>query len=178
MNATQRANARLDKELRRQADILIPCASIVLWEEFGWRKVRIIRRFQTSIEVANECTEAGTSKSILQMLEDETGIELQLEGYDKSYHDLKFLDPTGWDGRPPTTKELLYIRARQKKWLPMLLLAGLMISLHRDEGFGYERLVRFMTGIDNLRREYGDDAKPYRRLLQERTGIDPKEIGI
>lgn len=74
MRAMKKARQDLSREMDKQIDILYAASAVVWWVEYGWRTTRIMRRFQTSTEIWTECADYGVSKSMLQMLEEETGL--------------------------------------------------------------------------------------------------------
>lgn len=164
------AQKAIQKELNKQLDIIYPAAAIVLWRS-GWRTLRIMRRFVTTMEIWGECHQYGPAKSMLQMLEEETGIELSLSGFEKSYHEIDYLDGSRWDGHTPSPYELLYMYQQQKRWMPPLILASFCLSLHRDEHYGLERIARFIAKVDQLRSETGEDPAEYNRIMEAETGI-------
>lgn len=175
-NRLRKAMKECSREMTTQIDIIYPAAAIVWYQEYGWRELRILRRFVTSSDVWEECASHGTSKSMLQMLEEETGIEMQLSGYDKSYHDFVYLDGSKWSGNIPTVPQAIYMFQMEKKWLAPLLLSCLCITLHRDEGWGADRLGRFISHVDALRQEWGRDTDLYKTKLKEITGIPVEKI--
>ena len=160
----------LQKELNKQLDIIYSASAIILWRN-GWRTLRIMRRFVTTMEIWTECQHYGPAKSMLQMLEEETGIELSLSGFDKSYHEIDYLDGSKWDGHTPTPYELIYMYQQERKWMPPLILASFCLSLHRDDHFGSERIERFISQVDALRSELGEDPDAYNRVMETETGI-------
>lgn len=175
--ALLKACKKLDKELNKQVDIIYAASVIVLWREFGWRKQRIMRRFATSNVVACECADHGLDKSMMQMLEEETGIEMQLSGYDKSYRDLPYLyHEHGTPIEIPSDAQLLYVKQQEMKWLAPMVLAGLCLALYRDEHFGAERLGRFISGVDELRRTYGEKPKRYMELMEQTTNLKREDL--
>ena len=174
--ALNKALAALNKEADRQARMMYPAAVLALWNEFRWRQDRIFKRLSKCDEAAGECIEYGTDKSMLEMLEDETGIEMTIYGYDKSYHEIPYLSKDAWDGKPPTRQEILYMRVRQKKWLGPLILANLCLGLHRSDGFGPERIQRFIEAVDVYRMRYGDNVKKYAKEMELVTGITGKML--
>ena len=151
MNALKKADYDLQRELKRQIDIIYPASVIVWWKEYGWRKLRIMRRLATSQQVWTECADYGIEKSMLQMLEEETGIEMTLSGIEGSWHTLAYMDGAAWDGRPLTLPQTIYMRQQQKKWIAPMLLACMCLSLYRDEKWGPERIGKFIGYVDDLR---------------------------
>ena len=171
MNPLKKIEQELNKEMMKQIHILYAASSVIWWREYGWRSTRIMRRFQTTTEIWGECADHGIYKSMLQMLEEETGIEMSLSGYDRSYHEFSYLDGDAWDGKLLTLEQTVYMHQQQKKWLAPLILASICLSLHRDEHWGAERIARFIGQVDALRQQYGEDPKKYRALMQEKTDL-------
>lgn len=172
-----RSNQELNQELTKQLGMMYSVMAIVLWKFYGWRKERIYKLVNITQEVWEECANYGTEKSMLEILEEETGIEIAMPGK-KSYHELKFLDASTWDGKPPTKMEFLYIREQQKVWLPSLLLACICIALHRKEKWADERIGKFVNYVQDLRMELGKNPKPYYKHLEEETGIGANEFKV
>lgn len=171
----RKAEQELQKELIHQLHIFYPAATVILWNDYGWRAQRIFKIFNQSQTAWDECANWGTEKSMMMMLEEETGIELCIEG-NKSYHDLAFLDAKKWDGHKPSVPEQVLIRKRQKKWIQPQLMACLLLSLHRDEKWGAQRLEQFLVKMDALRLENGENENAYETLLEYRTGLSMGEV--
>lgn len=171
----RKANRELEAELEKQCNLIFPAVILVLWE-MGWRRKRIQRRLNETLKATQECAMHGVHKSMLEMLEEETGIEIDLEGYGVSYHDLKFLSFGAWDGRPPTRQQVLYMRQRQKKWIAPILMAAVGISLHRVDRFGYVRLCRVFEGIDKYRIKFNGNQKIALAEMEARTTFTRKDI--
>lgn len=169
--ALKKAELELGKEQLKQIDIIYPVCAIVWWTEYGWKETRIMRRFVTSQEVWFEEDAPGKNRSIFQKLEDETGIEIALDGC-KSYHEYMYFDEKADNGGKWSEAKEIYLRQQQKKWVAPMILASICISLHRDDGWGFERLSAFMVKVDALRREYGENPKTYYERLLEITGIN------
>lgn len=169
------ANRDIDRELTKNINIVYPAVAYVLWTGYGWRKLRITRFFEVSREVWQECAEAGVEKSMLSMLEDETGIEIKMPGM-KSFHEYAYLDADAWDRKAPTRQQILYIRQQQKKWIPAMLLANICLALKRREHWGPDRISALVGSIEELRGMYGMDIKRYAWLLKEHTDFEENEI--
>lgn len=175
MNALKKAQMELGKEQLKQIDIIYPACAIVWWKEYGWRDIRIGRRFNTSQVVWNECARYGIEKSILEMLEEETGVDMQLSGVD-DWHRLAYFCKDKWDGKPLTTPQTIYMHQQQKKWIAPMLLACICISLHRDERWGAERIGKFIGQVDALRMELGENREKFAERMYEVTGYHPGDI--
>ena len=176
MRAYKKATTELQKELDKQIQILYAASSVIWWRDYGWRQTRIMRRFQTTSELWHECNEWGVKKSMLQMLEEETGIEMQLSGYDRSYHEFSYLDGDVWDGKMLNLQQTIYMHQQQKKWLAPLILACICLSLHRDEHWGADRIARFISRVDQMRQEYGEKPDRFRKLMEEETDLSIDDI--
>lgn len=173
--AVNKAYEKVNVEMKKQLGIIMPAAAVVLWKDFGWRKTRIIRRFNTTAKAVNECADYGPAKSMMQMLEEETGIELQFADF-QSFHEFQYLDSEKWDGKGLTPMQMIAMYGRMKKWIAPQILAGLCLALHRDEGFGAERLGRFIGAVDAMRQELGEDPKRYTAALEEATDISAEML--
>jgi len=171
------AYKKIGVEMNKQVNIILPAAAVVLWKQFGWRKVRILRRLVTTSKVVNECGQMGPMKSVMQMLEEETGIELQLSGY-PSYHEFSYLDSNKWDGKGLTKPQMVAMYGKMAKWIAPQIIAGICLALYRDEGFGAERLGRFISGLDAIRKELGEVPKSYKELLEKETDIKAADLQI
>lgn len=170
-SALKKAEKELGKEQLKQLDIIYPACAIVWWTVYNWRETRIMRRFLTSQEVWFEEDEGGRNLSIFQKLENETGIEMSLDGL-KSYHEYAYFDDKVSCGKGWSEAKEIYLRQQQKKWVAPMILASICISLHRDEGWGYERLSAFVQKVDAVRKELGQDETAYYKKLLEVTGIN------
>ena len=164
----KKADKELEKEITIQSGIIYPLCMYVLWKDYGWRQQRINNRMGECKKVWDECGEHSVNKSVLQMLEEETGIELQLEGM-KSYHEYSFLDTGAWKGRRLTPEIYTETRKAQKKWLGMTMIAAMALALHRSDGFGAERIGRFIAALDARRQQLGEDPEAYRTMIKEET---------
>ena len=176
MNYTKQlkhAEQALSKEMNKQIEIIYPACAVVWYRDYGWRALRINRRFETSSKIWHECADYGPEKSMLQMLEEETGIDLQLTGY-RDWHDLQYVDGRAWDGQLVTLPEAIYMRQMQKTWIAPLLLACICLTLYRDEHWGAERISRFISLVDALRQEIGERPDDFEELMAEVTGMEVK----
>lgn len=166
----KKASMALGREHNKQLDIVYGACFCVLWEDYQWRENRIIKRFQTSKDVWLECE----NFSVLEVMERETGIEMTLEG-DKSYHEYSYLsgDTTV---KPLSEPEIIYMLQRVMRWMPTLILASVCVALYRNDGWGYERLNRFIGKVNALRQILGTDAREYDKYMQKTTGHSTREF--
>lgn len=161
--------AAVNRERSKQINIIYPSAGLIFWKSYGWRIEKINRIFEMTNAVWHEVVD--NHQAILPKLEQETGIELTLMGTDKSYKEVAFLCYSTDDILLPFERAY-YANTRMIPWLPTMLLACILIVLHRREHFGYDRLSRFVTEMNQLRSELGEKPKAYNQRLLEETGFD------
>lgn len=170
-NSIARSAVILDKKLNEEVGIIYSATALALYRYWGWRLERIKGLMDMTGEVWHEC--AGTNlKSMPQMLEEETGIEVQC-GDGKSWHDLAFLNSgiDKFDGRM-TKEQFLYMRQKQLRWIPPNVTACILLSLYRRCGFGGDkRLPRIVSQIAGIREEFGNDADALKAACKAETGI-------
>ena len=89
MDVLKRVNRELNQEMRKQVDLIYSAAAIAFaryWDK-GWGPERIRRIFDKTLETWNECG-ATNQISMIQMLENESGIELRIPNMDKGWREL------------------------------------------------------------------------------------------
>ena len=172
--AVTKAYDQLQKEQKKQVAIVYPCAVVILWNTFGFKQKRIARVLAESQAVVDECANMGGIKSIIEVLDDETGIELTLPNVG-SYQEFASLYSEKWKNVKERLSgpEVIYLYKKMEKWIPVQMIASLCTALHRKFGFGYERLQKFIAEVDSLREQYGTHTKKYKELIREKTDIDP-----
>ena len=167
-----KATGALLDETMKQIKVIMGSCALVFHRYEHWGEVRIRRTMKAIMEVFSEC---GNNPDItmMKMLEDETGIEMQ-NGSGVSYHSLDFLNCKDLRRRPSDLyqDELLYMRKRQMAWVAPQCMAGALIALHRREHYGYDRLSRLMQRVDQIRTEYNYDVKVITELCKAETGFD------
>lgn len=173
IKAMQKATKDLQLEIYKQTKIVFCAATVVMWR-YGWRDKRILNRFEEAQKVWNEVAE-DVSMSMLCKLEEETGIEMSIGGYEKSYHDIEFLRRNA-NVRTPDFGKYMFMRKAQMKWIAPQILAAFMIVMHRRDRWGYEKLIKLLTDMDAIRREYGDDLDKYVNLMEEETDFAFQDI--
>lgn len=175
MQVTQRARRKamqsIEAEGRKSIDMMLCSALIALYRNWGYRKWRLSRLMQETQNAWNECA-ADPNTSMLMMLEQETGIELRLEGCQKSYHDLIYLNGTAAGNVNLSPAQWYYMRAEQCKWMGVQVLGSMFLSLHRVFGFGAQRLTTVLGQIDGIKTEFGRDSRKIRKYCEELTGLD------
>lgn len=165
MNIT-RTEKEVIKFQKHQLAILNICCFLILYRN-GWSAEKILERFADATNIWKEVKEKRLST--FELLEEETGIELALEG-EKSYTEfgqLKFQE------REVTPSQYIYSLQRRKRWIAPMILSVILIAFHRVDGWGYDELAQFIVEEDALRKELGDDLPKYKKKLLEETGYTP-----
>ena len=162
---------RTEKEViryqRHQLAIINICCFVIL-HRMGWSADKIIERFNDATGIWQEVKEKHLSA--FELLENETGIELALDG-EKSYTEFGQLR---FQEREVTPSQYIYSLQRRKRWIAPMILAVILIAFHRVDGWEYDELATFITEEDALRKEYGDSLPKYRQLMFDETGYTPK----
>lgn len=169
--AYQKATADLEAEMHRQCAILYSATALALYRHWNKGTEAITRLLDITGEAWHTCA-MDNSKSMIQMCEEETGIEIKNET-GKSWRDLAYLN----NSYPAMTNaQWAYMRIRQKQWIAPQVMACIMVALHRKYGFGFERLSRLYNQIDAIRTEYSLDPDKLREACREETHIDVHEV--
>lgn len=176
MNAFKKASKELQQELFKQIEIIYCAAAIVMYRYYGWRKKRITDLFSETDSAWDECASTN-EKSMLQIVEDETGVEMTIPESDKSWHDLAYLNGSiHMDPKDMTAAQWTYMRIRQKRWVGAQVAGCVLLALHRKHGFGYDRIVGFLGKLDDVRNEYGWDRKRLKTACRTVIGINISDL--
>lgn len=156
----------LQKDFEKKLDTLLPVSMIALSRNMGWGKDRLmglLRCYEREWETIAE----SNAVSALAYCEKITGIELRNEK-GISYHELIYLNDAPL--KPLDIDRYVMMRIRQKEWVETAMMGVMFVALHIREGWGYERLMRFMEWYYHLR----DDelvGKDLLSICEEETGI-------
>ncbi len=176
MDPLKKADNELNAEMHKQVDMIYSAAAIAFaryWND-GWGPKRIISLFEKTAETWDECGESN-DVSMLQMLEDETGIEIKIRETDKSWHELAYLNSSIKMDRM-TKAQWIYMRQRQKLWIGAQVLACMFLALYRKYGFGPQRLLRLMEQIDDIRDEFSWDRKALVKACEDEARVILREV--
>ena len=128
-------------------------------------------RLISSIDAMKEGTDKGYS--VFEMLEQETGIELTLDGV-KSYHEFPFLAET--DQVIRTDYQEARMLEEEIQWIPSVMLAGICLVLHRKDRWGFDRLSKFMDKVNILRNILGENEERTSDYMYSVTGHRAEEL--
>ena len=171
--AFQKANADLEAEGRRQCFLLYSATALALHRHWGKRKQAILSLFEITGDVWHSCASTN-DYSMIEMCYQETGIEVQC-GDGKTWEDLLYLNGKFPD-KPMTNAQWAYMRQQQKKWIAPQVMACIMVALHRKYGFGFDRLSRIYSQIQDIEAEYAHSPERIQKAARELTGINIYDI--
>lgn len=164
---------KLNGEAERQMAIIFPATAMCL-HNLGWGNKKIENFFEETNNTFDECGAGGLEVSMIQMLYEETGIDLKVSPNGKSWRELCFLNHEIKLGTKESfTPEQWYaMRVRQIQWVAPAILASELIALHRKYRFSIENLAKLAGCIDDTRQLYHFKAKALSRACYEATGIE------
>lgn len=180
MDALKKAYQAIDQEGDRAISILMGSAMIALHRYYGYRELRLAKVIS---KLTQSYVEAKTTeeRSMIQILEEETGLEIQI-GNGISWRDLPYLNDKLFNeqlkNKEISRAKLIYMRQRQIKWIYPLVLASILVSMHRTYGFSCERVATLASQIQAVEEEYGHDPKTIIKQCAEETGIKYELIGL
>lgn len=138
LKSLKKIEREMDQELDRQVRLIYASTAIALKRAHHWEKQGILKLMDLTHEVWKECA-ATNEKSMIQMLDEETGVELQ-NGSGKSWQDLAFLNAR-IDMGQMTLPQWMYMRRQQMKWIPAQVTACVLLALKRKCGFDADRIA-------------------------------------
>lgn len=166
-------DAKLEKECERQIHLTYGSACMALYDQ-GWRTKRLSDLLDMTYAIWDECSEYSTKKSMLEMLEEETGMEMRLSADGDSYKKYDFLNGKLGLYKPTDIMPYpMWIRMRQGmiKWTGALVQASLYLALHRKHGYGFSRISNLQSLMFEIQNNY-PDAEKLREECRKKTGIE------
>lgn len=127
-----------DEYLLEQIKLIYASTAIALKRNWHWEKNGIVKLMDMTHEVWKECA-ATNERSMIQMLDEETGVELQ-NGDGKSWKDLAYLNNRINMGHM-TPPQWIYMRNQQRKWIPAQVTACILLALKRKCGFDEDQIA-------------------------------------
>lgn len=167
--AYQKSTANIEIEGRKQLFLIYGATGIALYRHYNMRKTAIVRLFEITSSIWEECA-ADINKSMIKMCYEETGIEIQC-GNGKSWEDLPYLNGKINKMRL-TDAQWVYIRHQQVKWIAPQVMACILLALHRKKGFGFDRCAKFYQRVQEIEAEFENDPDMMRAECKTITGVD------
>jgi hypothetical protein len=151
---------------------IVMCASIIALSRYwGWKKDRLSKLQKIQEDAWNEVAN-DNNKSMVQVLDEECGIELtNHEGV--SYKDVIYLNASIDPGVELNPYQYLAMRQNQAKWTEAQITACVILAMHRKEGWGFNRSRELLERIDD---ENQNDHREIRQQLEKHnTRLDEHE---
>ena len=168
-----KADRELEKEIERWEVISFAAAVLAMHRYYGWTRAQLLEMLEHCAVICKDCSSTN-QLSLIQMLDEETGIELQ-NGDDRSWQELAYLNASLKPGQQMTTSQWIYMRNRQKKWVEPQLMACILLGLHRMKGYGFTSLKRIYSQIAGIEAEYGWNKDALHAACLDATGISAVE---
>lgn len=160
----------MQNEMYKQIRLYFNAAAIALNVNWGWQHERINKLLKETQKAWNECGRDNT-KSMIELLEDETGVELQ-NGSGKGWREYAFLNNNHpLNSRKLSRQQIYFMRRQQMTWIGSLVLACILLGLHRREGFGPERIQRLYDQIIEIGDSNNWNVKDLDHKLVGLTGL-------
>jgi hypothetical protein len=168
-----KADRELEEEIKRWEVISFAAAVLAMHRYYGWTMAQLLEMLEHCAVICKDCSSTN-QLSLIQMLDEETGIELQ-NGDDRSWKELAYLNASLKPGQQMTTSQWIYMRNRQKKWVEPQLMACILLGLHRMKGYGFTSLKRIYSQIAGIEAEYGCNRDALHAACLDATGISAAE---
>lgn len=168
MDALKKADIELEKELHTQIGRVYSSIAIALNND-GWGSDKLKTLMDRTSAYWDECAKTN-EKSMIEMLYDETGIELKPDPNGKSWYEVPYLN-----AKLRTTRmnkaQWIYMRQQQKKWVGAQVTACILYTLHRRWGYGFQRITKLLNDADAIRSDYNDNPKALREACRTITSV-------
>lgn len=181
MDAYKKAVMELEKALEEATRLVYPAMALAL-NDLGWSNKKIEKTCESMAAVLSDIPE---DKSLIQLLDEETGIELMCENSDLHWYELTYLNEASWNdylrkhnGRV-SRAYMIQVKMAQKKWCIPMMYATVFVALYRKYHFTHEWLIKLYTRMDEIIHEVNMNTDLMEKLLEEKTGlkfISGKEI--
>ena len=178
MKLIRKADAEVTAEGGRQIDILYHAMAIALYRYHGWRGLRIERLVKVSLGTYDDCAKSSDI-SMIELLWRETGIDLVREDTDRPWYDVVYLSSEHDTDKQMTGAQVLAMLQGEKKWIPCQITAAILLSLHRKEGWGDDRLFKFFQELQEVKAEFHSNPETLKNECDKLTGFiiaDDKDL--
>lgn len=155
------------KEVDLQIDILYHSAALVL-HRYGWTREQIEEFASVSNDTYSEC--ADNAISLLQLLYDETGIELQRSDGLQSFKDILYLGKKQ-QTKPLSAPEYLLMKQNQVKWVAAQITASIILALRRLDDWDDDECKAFFEDLEDQKWQFNLDADWIVHECKELTGF-------
>lgn len=165
------AKREVQEETNKQVDILYHASAIVLHRYHGWTEDQITTFYKQAEQVGEDCT-LDYETSMVEMLWDETGIELMAEGCEKHWYEVSYLNSEMDVNRMVIDQfTMLQFYKAQLIWAATQVTASMLISLHRIEDWKPSACRKFLEQLEKVKYEYDQDGDRLREVSFEEAGV-------
>ena len=125
----------------------------------------------------NMGNDENEDKSLIQLCDEEVGIELMCENSDKHWYELPYLFTDNWNeylekhDYKVQKSWLIAVKQAQKKWCIPMMYATVFVALYRKYHFTHEWLTKLYIRMDEIIHEISFDTKQMDKLLADKTGL-------
>lgn len=160
---------QLEKEVDKQLDIMYHSLALALYRFHSWNTNQIFDLVaKTSQEVWSECA-ADKTKSMVQMVDEELGIELMSEDKNQHWWEVKFLTSSiDDDVEKMDVNQWIAMRQSQIRWVGAQIMGTVLMSLYRKEKWGVDALGRLFNEIEDIKHQYSS-IKELKKICYEET---------
>lgn len=174
MNTVTRLEKAKEAEMHKWTNLYCPALAIALKRFWGYGSKRINDVIERAYEASAECAKWGDQKSIIQMLDEESGIELRSYTDNRSYKETAFLS-TNIKYKKLNNAQYICMLNSEIRWMRPQVLAILLLAMYRQQGFGYERLARLIGQMDEIIEEHQQDKKKIQETAKAEAKFTFKE---
>lgn len=176
----RKASKELDEEYKKAEATMFNASILVLYREYGFRKLRIERLLEKANEVYAECA-SSKQKSLVQMCDEKLGIELRNDN-NESYKDTPYLSDDDWNSKKDQVLHkmtvlqqncyLIKVRQKMKAWMFPQTMASVLLALNKKEGWGADKVTEFASRVQTIREEFGNDIPSLKAAVLNECGLD------
>lgn len=171
MNKTKKVDQQFEAASSKWVDLVYASLALSFKRYWGWGSKRIQNVINETYDAWDECAEYGTTKSMIQMLDEETGIEIRCYDDPRSYKAVAFLYEPANTYKTLNDSQYIYMRLTQIKWLRAQVTACVLLGLNRRYGFGHDRIVRLLEQMDQIINEYECNPKLLLKVAEEEANF-------
>lgn len=166
-----KANAKQTEELAKK---IYACMAIELYKD-GWRDKRLENMCKSIRGVYDDLKHED--KSAVEILAEETGVELMSENSNKHWYEVPYLNGKVWDDylekhmNKVNKAYLVAVQLKMRDWIRPQIYATVFTALHRLYGYGDKRIADMYRRMYGFEQEKNFDAGAVIKELEELTGL-------
>ena len=173
MDAYKKALIDLEKALEEATRLVYPAMALAL-NDLGWSNKKIEKTCESMAAVLSDIPE---DKSLIQLLDEETGIELMCENSDRHWYELTYLNEASWNeylrkhnGRV-SRAYMIQVKMAQKKWCIPMMYATVFMGLIRAFNYKHRWISQLYGNMDKYLHDVDFDVQKIDQLIRSRLGM-------